>query len=191
MRLIILILFIAGTSGFVHTTCAQSKTIAKWTENKPGMQTFCFYPTTLRMVNVKKDTLFNQITRDIKKLKLVMVDITKTPFPKSELSKMKLGIKAESYQDMLQIQQGKDFFYLFVKEKNAKPVGIAGIISSDQQLILVDLKGYISPATIQQLISGKLNLGPLTKIMDMTGAGKDKKDQQKKNNKPDRDGKDS
>ncbi|NJK96304.1 MAG: DUF4252 domain-containing protein, partial [Bacteroidales bacterium] len=117
--------------------------------------------------------------KDIKKLKIVMADKSQS-IKGLDLSQMKQDIRSEDFNDMVQMRQGKNSFTVFVKEKHEKPVGFAGIINSEDGLILVDLEGYIQPEVIQQLIEGKINLGALTKIYDLTKPENNKEKQPKK-----------
>ncbi len=153
---------------------SQCKTIANWAEGREGLNNLCFYPTTLRMINISKDESFNKMVKDIDKLKIVISN-NKKPLKKEELTTLKNGIKSENYNDLIQFRRGNESFFVYVKEKHEKPVGFAGIISSDSSLVLIDLDGYISPEIIQQLIEGKLNVGAITKIYDITQLGENKK----------------
>lgn len=154
---------------------AQCEAISQWSEQKQGFRKLCFYPTTLRMVNITNDESFNTIVKDIEKLRLFIADNPKIPFKKEELSGLRKKIKAENYADMVQVKQGKQSFYVYVKENHEKPVGFAGIIHSDSSLILIDLEGSIPPDVINQLITGKINVGALSKLYDISKMGQDKK----------------
>lgn len=170
--IIFILLFILksfGTHGY-----SQSKTIDNWADNKEGLREFCFYPTTLRMINFSKEKSFNDMVKDIHKLKIILTD-NKKPLEGKEITLLKEGIRSENYKDMIQVRRGKESFSIFIREKNEKPVGFAGIVHSEDGLILIDLEGYISPAVIQQLIEGKINLGAISQLYDLTRP--DKKEQ--------------
>lgn len=147
----------------------QSSAITKWAENKPGLRKLCFYPSTLRMINISKDEAFNRAIKDIKKLKVFLSD-SKNNFDKKEINALKSNIKKEDYKDMLQVSNGRQSFSVYIKEKNEKTQGFAGIVVSETGLVLIDLEGFISPEMIQQLISGKINFEVLTKINDLSKA---------------------
>lgn len=158
---------------------AQSQTIGNWAEKNQGFTKLCFYPTTLRMINLNHDSSFYTIVKDIKKLKIVMVNDKKL-IRQGDIIALKQGIRAENYKDMVQMRQGKNSFSVFIKENHEKPVGFTGIIDSDESLIVIDLEGYISPEVIQQLISGKLNPGALSKIYDISQLGNNNQKKPKK-----------
>jgi hypothetical protein len=158
---------------------AQSETIGNWAEKNQGFTKLCFYPTTLRMINLNHDSSFNTIIKDIKKLKIVMVSDKKL-IKQGDILTLKQGIRAEDYKDMVQMRQGKNSFTIFVKENHEKPVGFTGIIDSNESLVVIDLEGYISPEVIQQLISGKLNPGALSKIYDISQLGNNNQKKPKK-----------
>jgi hypothetical protein len=124
------------------------------------------------MVNLSKDESFNRMTQDIQKLKIILPD-DKKPVTRKEVEYLRKGIKAEDYKDMMQVRRGKESFYIYVKEQNSKPVGFAGIVYSEDQFILVDLQGYLSPKVIGLIIDGKLKPGALSKIYDITRPAKD------------------
>lgn len=175
-KLIIILLLI---SLYPEKGSSQSKTITNWAENRDGLRKLCFYPTTLRMVNISHDQSFNKMVKDIDKLKIIISD-NKTPINKADLTFLKSGIKSEDYKDMVQIKQGKQSFFVYIKEKNEKPVGFAGIVYSENNFVLIDLEGYISPEIIQQLIEGKINFGAISKLYDITKVGDDNQKQPKK-----------
>lgn len=156
-------------TGFIS---AQSKTIADWTENRGGLRKLCFYPTTLRMVNISKDQSFNEMVKDIDKLKVIISD-NKVPVKKEDVTNLKAGILKENFKDMVQVRRGKESVYVFIREKHEKPVGFAGIIYSENSFILIDLEGYLSPEVIQKLISGQINFGAVSKLYDIAKMGND------------------
>jgi hypothetical protein len=168
LKLVSLLFFLAflQVSGW-----AQCKTIEKWAEKRSGLRKLCFYPTTLRMVNLSKDESFNQMVKDIDKLKVIISDKTGS-IAKEDVAFLKKGIRSENYKDMLQVNKGKESFSVFIKEENDKPVGFAGIIYSKDSFILVDLEGYLSPEVIQQIMNGKINQGAISKLFDITKSGK-------------------
>jgi hypothetical protein len=180
VRLTFLTFLILGLYIQIYDCHAQCITIENWSQNKDGIRTLCFYPTTLRMVNVNRDKGFNEMVKDIKKLKIMLVDVKKANFKKEDVSTLTKGIRAELFKDMIQFQRGKQSIYIFVKEVKEKPVAFSGIIFSDDQLILIDLKGWLSPASIRQIIEGKMNFGAVSKIIDLTGKQDQKHDPHEK-----------
>jgi hypothetical protein len=145
---------------------AQSKTIDKWAEKK-GVRKLCFYPTTLRMINISKDETFYELIENVDKLRIYIID-DKAGFKKQDLSELKKGILNENFKDMIQVQQGKRSFFVYIREKHNKPVGFAGISFSEESVVLIDLEGYISPENIQKIIEGKMNMGALNQLYDIS-----------------------
>lgn len=145
---------------------AQCKTMDEWA-GKKGIRKLCFYPTTLRMINISKDDSFYELVKDVDKLRIYIAD-AKTGFKKQDLSDLKKGILAENFKDMIQVQQGQKSYLVYIKEKNEKPVGFAGIAHAEESLILIDLEGYISPENIQKIIEGKLNFGALNQLYELS-----------------------
>jgi hypothetical protein len=133
------------------------------------------------MVNLTKDESFNKIVKDIDKLRLFISDNPKNPIKKEELTILRKSIEAEDYKDMIRLNQGKQIIYIFVKEKHEKPEGFAGIIYSENSLMLVDIEGYMAPEVITQLVNGKINFGAVSKLYDISKLGEAKiKNPQKK-----------
>lgn len=170
----IFLILATASSGF-----SQCNTFSDWTREKDGFRKLCFYPTTLRMVNIAKDESFNTMVQDIDKLRLYISDNPKVPFKKDEVSALRKGIKAENFKDMVQVTQGKRSFYIYIKEKHNKPVGFAGVVYSETSLLLIDLEGYVSPEVINQLIAGKINFGAISKLYDITKPAEDKQNKKK------------
>lgn len=149
-------------------TCvfAQCQTMNSWAEKK-GIRKLCFYPTTLRMINISKDESFYELVKDVDKLRIYIAD-SKPGFKKQDLGELKKGILAENFKDMIQVQQGQKSYFVYIKEKHDKPVGFAGIAFSEESLVLIDLEGYISPENIQKIIEGKMNFGALNQLYDLS-----------------------
>lgn len=152
---------------FSLSAYSQSSTIAQWSRDNLGTKQLCFYPTTLRMVNLNKDKDFNDMVKDIKKLKIILTD-KKSRLNKEEIKTLKKGIKAEDYKDMVMVNAGKQSIHVYVKEKDSQPIGFAGIVNTDSSLIVIDLEGKVSPAMIQKLISGDIDMGGISKIYDIS-----------------------
>jgi hypothetical protein len=119
------------------------------------------------MVNINKDKAFNDMVKDIRKLKIILSE-NKTSFKKEDIKALQKGIKNEDYKDMIMVNNGKGSIHIYVKEKDSQPIGFAGIVNSDSSLIVIDLEGKISPTAIQKLISGNLDIGAISKIYDIS-----------------------
>jgi hypothetical protein len=104
---------------------------------------------------------------NVDKLRIyIIVDLA--CFKKQDLRELKKGILNENFNYMIHFIKGKISFFVYIREKHNKPVGFAGISFSEESVVLIDLEGYISPENIQKIIEGKMNMGALNQLYDIS-----------------------
>src|SRR5882672_8443283 len=86
---------------------AQTKTTDELDKKSEGLSLY-FYKNTLRMLNQKDDKDFDELIKDIEKMKFLMIDKVKTKFADGDYKKLKSGYQSESYEEMMTSRfQGK------------------------------------------------------------------------------------
>lgn len=121
---------------------AQSKTTEDLHKNNKEAMSLYFYNNTLRMLNQDDDPEFDELIKDIEKLKFIMLDKTKTVG--ADYNKLVQSYKAESFEEIMTSRfEGKNFD-VFLKESGGKTKGMIVTINDDKNLFVLDIVGSIA-----------------------------------------------
>jgi hypothetical protein len=148
MRFVFAILLLAGSS----LAYAQSPTTESLHKKHGDALSFFFYNNTLRMINQTGDKGFDELIKDIEKMKFLMFDKGKD-FQKNEYKKIVSDYKKESFEEVLTSRmQGKNFD-VFIKEKNGDTKGMLVLVNDSTNMIVLDIVGKIALDKISNLYS--------------------------------------
>jgi hypothetical protein len=135
MRYLLILLFTVITMGAI----AQSKTTENLEKKYDGSLALFFYNNTLRMVNMTDDKEFDELIKDVEKMKFLM--IKKQDVAKDEYQKIVKDYKAESFEEIMTSRhQGKNFD-VYMREGKAK--GMIVTVNDDENLYVLDIVGSI------------------------------------------------
>jgi hypothetical protein len=178
MKNILLLVFVAGAL-LAH---AQSETTEKLHKNNSKAMSFFFYHNTLRMLNQSDDKAFDELIKDIQKMKFLMIDKT-TSFTSAAYKKLTTDYKSEKFEEIMTSRyQGKNFD-VFLKEKSGKTEGMVVLINDSSSLYVLDIVGSIALDKVTSLykaIDDSADLGK--KIKDFTNRNDKKKESDKEDN---------
>lgn len=145
MRYILILLLAFFTVG-AH---GQSKTTENLQKKYSESQAFFFYNNTLRMVNLTEDEEFDELIKDIEKMKFLM--IKKDGFEKADYKKLITDYKSESFEEMMTSRHdGKNFD---VYMKGGKSKGMVVTVNDDENLYVLDIVGTIPLNKVTKLFS--------------------------------------
>ena len=127
-------------AAFSFAAVAQSKTTLAL-EKKFKVEPYVFYNNTLRMINQKEDPTFDEVIKDIEKMRILMVK--KDP---AALNYKKLveDYKAESFEEMMTSRLDGKNFDVFVQEKNKKTTAMLVLVNDANNLFVLDIVGSIA-----------------------------------------------
>src|SRR5688572_23516623 len=108
---------------FTATGFAQSKATDALGE-KYASRIFFFYNNTLRMINQEENKEFDELIKDIEKMKLVWIQKKDKNFGTTQYKQLISSYKSESFEEIMTSRfQGKSFD-VYLKEKNNKTQGM-------------------------------------------------------------------
>lgn len=166
---------------------AQSSTTeALHKKNNDALSLF-FYNNTLRMLNQNEDKEFDELIRDIEKMRFLMIDKKGNAFESKDYKKLVTDYKAESYEEIMTSRYEGKNFDVYLKEKDGKTRGMLVLINDSTSLYVLDILGRIALDKVTKLYSTldeSTDIGK--KIKAFTARDEDKKDQDHN----DQDGKD-
>jgi Zn-dependent metalloprotease len=103
-----------------------------------------FYKNTLKMLNQTDSKEFDELIKDIEKMKFLMIDKTKDKFSSADYKKLLSGYQGEAYEEMMTSRfQGKNFG-VYIKEKSGDVKGTVILASDSTNLYVLDIVGKIA-----------------------------------------------
>lgn len=132
------------------TLYAQSKTTSKLEEKYSDSFALFFYNNTLRMINMKEDKEFDELIRDIEKMKLLIV---KKDSRGIDYKKLVTDYKSESFEEIMTSRHEGKSFDIFLKEKGGKTKGMLVLVNDTDNLFVLDIVGSIALDKVTKLYS--------------------------------------
>lgn len=170
--------FLVAT-GCVNNSNQFSEVTKQFEDSVKGETALCFYPSTIQMLNTKKDTTFNKVFRDIKKLKVVRFPRSSDSTKNIVASEWAEKLRSEKYVDLLRFKQGKQDFMVFLYKYNDEPKKFFGIVSDSTQVLMVDLVGTIPVKYITDMAKGDFDLGGFGSVMNFNKSSQNSKNRKK------------
>lgn len=173
-----LLLFILVTPFFA---LAQSET-TQALEKKYDAMAFFFYNNTLRMLNQAEDKSFDDLIKDIEKLKFLMIKKNSKDFDNNNYKKVVSDYKSEAFEEIMTSRFDGKSFDIFVKEKDNKTKGMLVLVNDTESLYVLDIVGSIALNKVTELyktIDGSSDIGK--KIRAFTHDHDEEKMKEKKN----------
>jgi hypothetical protein len=159
---------------------AQTKTTEDLDKKYEGLSLY-FYKNTLRMLNQTDNKDFDELIKDIEKMKFLMVDKAKNTFADSEYKKLKSGYQSESYEEMMTSRfQGK-YFDVFIKQSDGRVKGTVIMASDSANLYVLDIIGRVAldkATSLFSMLNQSTDIGQ--RVKDFVSSDSDDKSKGKK-----------
>lgn len=130
--------------GLTREMQAQAKTTEQLNERYKDALTLYFYKNTLRMLNQTEDPAFDELIKDVEKLKFLMIDKGKTGFAKQEYTSLVNDYKTERYEEMLTSRMDGRKFDVYIKEEGGRVKGTILLVSDSSSLFVLDVLGRVA-----------------------------------------------
>src|ERR1041385_2098880 len=121
----LLAICLAFTSTFA---VAQSNTTNALDDKYEGLSLF-FYKNTLKMFNQKDDKDFDELIKDIEKMKFLMIDKSKSAFATADYKKLLKGYQSEKYEEMMRSRYKGKNLDVYIKQDNGKVKGTVILVN--------------------------------------------------------------
>jgi hypothetical protein len=172
MRYLILFLALVVT-GFSH---AQTRTTQTLDDQYEGLSLY-FYRNTLRMLNQTEDKAFDELIKDIEKMRFLMIDKVQSKFGMEDYQKLLAGYQSESYEEIMTGRYEGRNFDVYLKEKGGTVLGTVILANDSTSLYVLDILGKVSLDKAPQLfnvIDSNTDIGK--KIKNFTDKDQSKKE---------------
>lgn len=121
---------------------AQTKTTDALQKSHGDALALYFYNNTLRMLNQSEDKVFDELIRDIEKMKFLMID-KRNAFGATQYKTLVAGYKSESFEEIMSSRyQGRNFD-VFLKDDDGKTEGMVVTVNDSTSLYVLDIVGSI------------------------------------------------
>jgi hypothetical protein len=128
---------------FSQISKAQTKTTEELDKKYEGLSLY-FYKNTLRMLNQTDNKDFDELIKDIEKMKFLMIDKAKSKFEDADYEKLKSGYGSEEYDEMMTSRfQGK-YFDVYIKQTEGRVKGTVIMASDSANLYVLDIVGRVA-----------------------------------------------
>jgi hypothetical protein len=132
---------------------AQSETTDDLHKKHSGALAFFFYNNTLRMLNQKEDAEFDEVIKDIEKMKFLMIDKVEHDFSSNDYKTLLNNYKGEAFEEILTSRYDGKNFDVYLKESNGKTKGMLVLINDSTNLYVLDILGRIALDKVTKLYS--------------------------------------
>jgi hypothetical protein len=132
---------------------AQSETTDKFHEDHEDAFTLFFYKNTLRMLNVQDNKEFEELIRDIDKMKFLRIEKEKYSFDNSKLKSLADQYRKESFEDLMDMRSQGANLNVFIKEKDKITTGLVILMEDEENFSILDIKGAVPLSRIAELVS--------------------------------------
>jgi hypothetical protein len=132
---------------------AQSETTDALHKKHSDALAFFFYNNTLRMLNQKEDPEFDELIKDIEKMRFLMIDKREHNFGSDDYKKLLTNYKAEAFEEILTSRYEGKNFDVYLKESNGKTKGMLVLINDSTNLYVLDILGRIALDKVTKLYS--------------------------------------
>lgn len=133
-------------------TFAQTETTNELDRNYSS-RTFFLYNNTLRMINQHGDKAFDELIKDIEKLKIVWVSKTEKNFGAEQYKKLIASYKAENFEEIMTTRYEGKNLNAYIKEKNGDTKGVIITADDGQNVLVMDIVGKVALNKITSLFS--------------------------------------
>jgi len=127
----------------VTLASAQTKTTEALDKDSDGLSLY-FYKNTLRMLNQTESKEFDEMIKDIEKMRFLLIDRIEEDFGQDKLKNLKKSYKGESYEEVMSSRLDGRNFEVYVKESGGDVKGTVVLASDSSQLFVLDILGKIA-----------------------------------------------
>jgi hypothetical protein len=163
---------------YAFTGFAQTQTTEKLSKQYGGSLNLYFYKNTLRMLNQKEDKDFDELIKDIEKMRFLMID-KESSFSAAEYQKFLVGYRSERYEEMLTSRVNGKNIDVYIREEGGDVKGTVILVNDSSSLYVLDILGKVAlnkAASLFNTLDESTDIGK--KIKDFTG-GSDKEAKKK------------
>jgi len=175
MKSVIFILIIAISSSAI----AQTKTTEELDKKYEGLSLY-FYKNTLRMFNQNDNKDFDELIKDIEKMKFMMIDKAKSSFAIGDFKKLVKDYQGEKYEEMMTSRYKGKNLGVYIRQDDGRVKGTVILVNDSSSLYVLDILGRVAldkASTLFKTLDESTDLGQ--RIKNFTGSNEKVKEKKK------------
>ena len=154
MKKLVAILFLVAP----FFSFAQSETTQQFHEEHEGAFVLFFYNNTLKMLNMEDNAEFDELIKDIDKMKFIRVDKNDRGIDKNKFQELVNQYHQEDFEDLMTMRQEEMNINVYIKEKKGVTTGLVLLMDDDESLSILDIKGAVPLNKLANLVSKVQNM---------------------------------
>lgn len=131
---------------------SQTKTTVELDKKYDGLSLY-FYKNTLRMLNQKDDKEFDELIKNIEKMRFVMINKAKSKFEKQQYGQLKKNYQGEKYEEVMSGRFDGRQFDVLLRETNGDVKGTVILASDSASLYVLDILGKVALNKVSSLFN--------------------------------------
>lgn len=132
---------------------AQTETTIALNKRFDNALTLYFYKNTLRMLNQSENKEFDELIKDIEKMKFLVVDKSLDGFGTSDYKRLVNDYKGESYEEIMSSRFDGKNFDIYLKERDGITKGMIVLANDSSSLYVLDILGRVELNKVTKLFS--------------------------------------
>jgi hypothetical protein len=145
----ILVLMIA----FTLSANAQSQTTKDLQKKFEKSFSLYFYKNTLRMLNQENSPEFDELVKNIEKMKFIMLDKGENKFSTQDYSKLIKSYSSEAYEEVMTSRFDGKNFDIYLKDQKGSTLGTVMLVNDSSKLYVLDIIGTIDVSKASKFFS--------------------------------------
>ncbi|MBI1768218.1 MAG: DUF4252 domain-containing protein [Bacteroidetes bacterium] len=157
---------------------AQSNTTNELDKKYEGLSLY-FYKNTLKMFNQNDNKEFDELIKDIEKMKFLMIDKAKSAFAAADYKKLLNGYQGEKYEEMMTSRYKGKNLDVYIRQADGRVKGTVILVNDSSSLYVLDILGRVAldkASTLFKTLDESTDLGK--RIKDFA-SGDEKKSKNK------------
>ena len=137
----------------ITTICSAQTKTTKELSDKYSSWTVFLYHNTLRMINQNDDKNFDEIIKDIEKVKIVSVNKKEKGFDDAQYTKLISSYKSEKFEEILTSRMEGRSVNAYILEKNGETKGMVVTVNDTENIYVLDMVGKVALNKIMNLLT--------------------------------------
>ncbi len=150
MKKLILFTLVLFSSSLVF---AQAKTTDDLQKKHDNSLSLYFYKNTLRMLNQSDSKEFDEMIKNIEKIKMLIFDKKEDSFAAADYKNLVKNYQSESYESVMTTRSNGMTFDVFIRDVKGSSLGTVVLASDSTRLLVFDMVGTIDVTKVGSLFS--------------------------------------
>lgn len=171
------ILVLVFVMSFFNHGMAQTETTIALNKRFDDALTLYFYKNTLRMLNQTESKEFDELIKDIEKMKFLVIEKSPNRFGASDYKKLVSSYKDESYEEIMSSRFDGKNFDVYLKEQNGTTKGMIVLANDSSSLYVLDILGRVELSKVTKLfneIDNSAEIGKMIKAFSDNNRDRDR-----------------